>query len=140
MVSTWNRMVPAATAAGLDVKTRKAFTDRPTAIKQLQKLSRALDRAAPAASAVPPTAAVAAPESEPVPTAKAKPMRGYAPDAYTELLAASNPKKSGTKAHAAFAHYRTGMLVADFIRAVGSEREATGHLKWDAKHGFIRIA
>lgn len=52
------------------------------------------------------------------------------------VVAESNPKREGTKAHAMFALYTTGMTVAEFLRAGGRRVD----LRWDEAHGFISVA
>jgi hypothetical protein len=69
---------------------------------------------------------------------KTRGPRGVSEDAVITLVATVNPKRVGSKAHAAFANYVNGMTVKAFADAVGAE--ATGHLVYDAKHGFITIA
>jgi hypothetical protein len=78
------------------------------------------------------------PAAEKTPAApKSRGPRGTVETAVITLLAPTNPKRVGSKAHAAFANYVTGMTVGAFADAVG--KEATGHLVYDAKHGFISI-
>jgi hypothetical protein len=58
-----------------------------------------------------------------------------------QLLATSNPKKPGTKAHARFALYKGAKNVGEYldkVEAAGFQRkEGLADLAWDAKHGFI---
>ena len=54
----------------------------------------------------------------------------------------SNPKREGSKAHAAFSHYEDGMTVGEYCDAMekdGIGKEATPNLVYDAKKGFITI-
>jgi hypothetical protein len=46
-----------------------------------------------------------------------------------------NPWKAGTKGHGYYAKYRTGMTVAEAVKA-GIPR---GYVAWDAAHGFITV-
>lgn len=69
--------------------------------------------------------------------AKSRGPRGVSEDAKITLIATANPKRVGSKAHAAFSNYVDGMTVKAFADAVGAE--ATGHLVYDSKHGFISI-
>ena len=60
------------------------------------------------------------------------------------VVFAGNPKRGGSKAHAAFACYQNGMTIAEFCDAVdalgdGHKATATGHLVYDTKHNFISI-
>lgn len=71
------------------------------------------------------------------PAVRTRGPRGVDESAVITLLTETNPKREGSKAHAAFSNYRTGMTVGEFADAVG--KEATGHLVYDAKHGFISI-
>lgn len=68
---------------------------------------------------------------------KTRGPKGTTEDAKITLLVEGNPKRAGSKAAEAFANYEDGMTVGDFIQAVG--KEATSHLVYDAKHGFIKI-
>lgn len=51
-----------------------------------------------------------------------------------KVLAKENPKRKGTKAHAQFAKYKTGMTVEE-ARSAG-----IGTMKYDVEHKFISIA
>jgi len=53
------------------------------------------------------------------------------------VLAVGNPRKAGGVGHAAFALYKAGMTVAQYLSKDGGE---ACHLRWDVKHGFISIA
>ena len=54
-----------------------------------------------------------------------------------------NPKRKGSRAHAVFSLYRTGMTGEEFVRAViaaGHDRRvALSNLHWDLDHGFIHL-
>ena len=50
--------------------------------------------------------------------------------------AENNPKKAGSKAHAAFANYRDGETVKDLLARGGTTR---GDVNYDAEKGYIRI-
>lgn len=63
--------------------------------------------------------------------------RGVPETAIITVLADKNPKRPSSKAFTAFETYSTGMSVKEFCDAVG--KEATGHLVYDAAHGFISI-
>ena len=52
------------------------------------------------------------------------------------LLAATNPKKAGSKSAARFALYRTGLTVAQYCAAGGR----VGDIQYDVKHGFISVS
>ena len=88
----------------------------------------------------------------PKPKAEPKPPR-YHPEGTITLLADPkdatkkygtgeglvNPKRAGTKAHAAFANYKDGMKIADLAKAF----EKTGgsmnaNLDWDIEHNFVK--
>lgn len=78
--------------------------------------------------------------------AKAKGVRGprgVPEEAVVTLLSTSNPKRTGSKAEKAFSHYQNGMTVKAFADALDGDPElkgtSTGHLTYDAKHGFISI-
>lgn len=51
------------------------------------------------------------------------------------VLVDTNPKRRASAL--AFAHYSTGMTVAEFCKAVG--KGGLGHVAWDVNHGFIRL-
>lgn len=69
--------------------------------------------------------------------------RGVPEEAVVHLLSTSNPKRTGSKAEKAFSLYRDGMTVKDFADCLDAEPElkgtSTGHLTYDAKHGFIAV-
>jgi len=69
--------------------------------------------------------------------ARSRGPRGVLESAVITVLAEANPKRAGSKAEGVFAHYTTGMTVAEFCDAVG--KEATPNLVYDAAHGFISI-
>ncbi len=57
------------------------------------------------------------------------------------LVAKSNPKRPGTKCHAWFDLYSTGMTVAEYhalIQPLGGNGAAA--VKWDAERGFITLS
>ena len=60
----------------------------------------------------------------------------FAHDARITVLAKDNPKRESSAAHKVFGLYRKHRTVGDFLKAGGT----TAHLRWDSKHGFIRIA
>lgn len=57
-------------------------------------------------------------------------------DSKITLLAKENPKRKGTGGHRRFEKYKSGMTVADALKA-GLTRP---DLLWDSKHGFIKIS
>lgn len=52
-----------------------------------------------------------------------------------QVLAESNPKKAGSKAHGRFALYETGMTVKKFLEIGGQISD----LKWDSERKYIQI-
>jgi hypothetical protein len=74
---------------------------------------------------------------KPAPAPRTRGPRGVPESAVITVLATGNPKRAGSKAHAAFAQYRSGMTVKEFADAVG--KEATGHLVYDTAHKYISI-
>lgn len=93
------------------------------------------------------TAAAPAPAEKPekevkVPLAKMRGPRGVPETAKITVLVEGNPKREGSKAHAAFACYRDGMTVGEFcdaVNAAGQDGMGTPNLVYDAAHGFIKI-
>lgn len=63
--------------------------------------------------------------------------RGVVGTAIITLIAETNPKRAGSKAHAMFEHYVSGMTVDAFIESVGAGATAT--LVYDTAHSFISI-
>jgi hypothetical protein len=57
-------------------------------------------------------------------------------DGVITLNVTENPKRAGSKAHAAFSQYRTGMTVEEFLAAGGT----TGDLNWDSARNFISVS
>lgn len=79
------------------------------------------------------------PAVEAAATETAKPARAHTASGENReitVLAAENPKRVGSKAHARFALYRTGMTVAEFFAAGGTASDLT----WDVKHAYISVA
>lgn len=56
-------------------------------------------------------------------------------DSKIEILVEANPKREGTKGHAAFKLYRNGMLVSTFIEKGGSAAD----VRWDVDHKYIKL-
>jgi hypothetical protein len=67
------------------------------------------------------------------PAARLGRIRGLV--AISEGVRKVNPWKTGTKGHVYYAKYRTGMTVAEAVKA-GVPR---GYIAWDIAHGFITI-
>jgi len=63
--------------------------------------------------------------------------KGVALTARITVLAAANPKRALSKAHAVFSKYVTGMTVQEFLDAAGEE--ATPNIVYDTKHGYISV-
>lgn len=57
-------------------------------------------------------------------------------DGIISLVVAENPKRAGTKGHAAFSCYSDGMTVAEFCEAGGSMAD----VRWDLAHNFIEVS
>lgn len=59
------------------------------------------------------------------------------------VLATTNPKRPGTKAHAAWQLYKPGQTVAQFaaakVAATKTYSTVASQLKFDTKHGYIAI-
>jgi hypothetical protein len=61
------------------------------------------------------------------------------------LLAQANPKTAGSRSHARFALYQTGMTVGAYREACvalgqpHAKRNATADIAWDLKRGFIAL-
>src|SRR5262245_16606719 len=76
-------------------------------------------------------------------TSRTRGPKGVKEDAVITLLATANPKRADSKAHRAFGNYRNGMTVKEFADALDADDllkgTSTGHLVYDAKHGFISI-
>ena len=62
--------------------------------------------------------------------------RAFGDDAVITVKAEKNPKREGSKGHAAFALYKSGMTVKSFLAKGGR----TMDLGYDVKHGHISIA
>lgn len=68
-------------------------------------------------------------------TGKRGPAGTYADDATIQVLVKDNPKKAGSASAKRFAIYKSGMTVAEFLKAGGTRAD----LAWDAKHEFVKI-
>lgn len=71
------------------------------------------------------------------PVVRTRGPRGVDESAVITVLHDGNPKRAGSKAHAAFATYATGMTVGEYCDAMG--KDATPNLVYDTAHGFISI-
>ena len=75
----------------------------------------------------------------------AKPVKPKVPD-YRKLklgaddmirgVRSTNPWKAGTKGHGYYGLYRSGMTVAQAVKA----GVPGGYIAWDAAHGFISVS
>jgi hypothetical protein len=65
--------------------------------------------------------------------------KGVELSAKITILAAQNPKRLGSKAHAVFSKYVDGMTVEAFLEANGNDPYTTPNMVYDAAHGFIAI-
>ena len=65
--------------------------------------------------------------------------RGFAPEAKIHILVDENPRRGAAAER--FKLYKEGMTVATYCsKFEGGRSEALVHLRWDAKHGFIKVA
>lgn len=65
--------------------------------------------------------------------------RGFAPEAKITILAEENPRRGAAAER--FKLYKNGMTVATYCsKFEGGRSEAMVHLRWDAKHGHIKVA
>ena len=71
------------------------------------------------------------------PVVRTRGPRGVPETAVITVLADKNPKRPSSKAFSAFENYQSGMTVKEFCDVIG--KDATGHLVYDAAHGFISI-
>lgn len=71
--------------------------------------------------------------------ATASPARGFAPDAKIHILVEENPRRGAAAER--FKLYKEGMTVATYCgKFEGGRSEALVHLRWDVKHGHIKVA
>jgi hypothetical protein len=65
--------------------------------------------------------------------------RGFAPEAKIKIMVDENPRRGAAAER--FKLYKDGMTVATYCsKFEGGRSEALVHLRWDAKHGFIKVA
>lgn len=65
--------------------------------------------------------------------------RGFAPEAKITILVDENPRRGAAAER--FKLYKDGMTVATYCsKFEGGRSEALVHLRWDVKHGFIKVA
>lgn len=51
-----------------------------------------------------------------------------------------NPKREGSNGYKAFAFYKNGMLVEEFIKLAGEAKVGSiADVRWDKEHGFIEL-
>jgi len=59
------------------------------------------------------------------------------------VMVEKNPKTLGSKSHARFGMYKTGMTVGDYVAAVirsgRARRLAIRDITWDREHGYITV-
>lgn len=67
--------------------------------------------------------------------ARTKPQPAADDKRVITVLVKDNPKRPGSKSHARFALYKTGMTVGEFLAAGGT----SGDVAWDARHKFIEV-
>lgn len=69
--------------------------------------------------------------------------RSFPDTAKITVVAETNPKRPGTKAHAKWQLYAkaktVGDVIAAFVAAKHPKRRALSALRWDEAHGFIKI-
>jgi hypothetical protein len=132
---------PAPARAAADATVESAATQQSPAITRAPtRVARGVTR-----SGAPHTAAAARPAKPAAKPAKpAAPAKAKVPDYRKLKLNADdviggvrkvNPWKEGTKGHGYYAKYRTGMTVAEAVKA-GVPR---GYVAWDVAHGFITL-
>jgi prevent-host-death family protein len=56
-----------------------------------------------------------------------------------KVLAAGNPRRSGTWGHQNFRLYRDGATVVSILETSPEGRRAMRHIQWDVAHGFIKL-
>lgn len=84
---------------------------------------------------------------EKAPSNRANLSKMYPEDAKLEVLAAANPKKAGSRAHAIFEFYKTSKTVGDFFAATaeyvapsGKKQPGTySDITYDVGHGYIKV-
>ena len=71
--------------------------------------------------------------------ATGSPARGFAPEAKITILVDENPRRGAAAER--FKLYKNGMTVATYCEKFeGGRSEALVHLRWDVKHGHIKVA
>ena len=111
----------------------------PDIFKEAYEMSKKQVKHAEASTPAPADAPVADPvNTAPKQAIGVKGPKGAALDATITVLTDKNPKREGSKAHAVFALYASGMTVQDFMNAAGPA--ATSNIVYDAAHGFIAVA
>jgi hypothetical protein len=60
----------------------------------------------------------------------------YNKDSVITIVATTNPKRKGTLTYTRFALYKSGMTIADYVKAGGR----TGDINYDIIAGYITVA
>jgi hypothetical protein len=123
-----------------DPPGRKRLLDSGQAEEIRQQVVRDQERAAAIAADRPTTAR---PEPEDPPSPAPKGHRGRASafgdrDKITVRHKGDNPKRGSAAAR--YALYRTGMTVAEYVKAVGSRGQAMRDLRWDVANKWVSVS
>lgn len=143
LVTVYNDMIKDGLQAGLNRERYKiitSFRSIDEAIMRVQSLHSSVIAARESLAAIQNEAKGLPQQTKPqelkIMTA---PKRKAIPDeSIITLLAPANPKRAASASAERFAHYRTGMTVAEYIAAAGDK--ALADLKYDTEKGFISIA
>jgi hypothetical protein len=124
--------------AGSDVTPRKGFRTREDALTTCNKLHQHIleRRGLGVQLNVTPAEPERAAAEERTAGQNARGRVSALADKKITVLVKENPKREGTKGHAAFAQYKNGIKVSTFVERGGSLAD----VKWDMAHGYISLA
>lgn len=133
LVEKYNSMVLTAVDLGLkEFKVVKTFRDKATSVRRCDALHEAIQKSKSNGGEE-----EAEVKKKSKGNAKKQERQGALVDTAKIHDIVENPKRG--KAKERFALYREGMLVSTYKEKVGNPTLAAACLRWDVKHGFIKL-
>lgn len=115
-----------------DAKASKQPAAQPKEQEDMAAKKKGKKAAKPAAAKKPAAAPVTKANGKKKPPVR---VSAQGEDSKITLLVKENPKREGTNGFKAFAKYKTGMTVGDFLKKGGTRAD----LRWDISHEYIRV-
>jgi len=67
-----------------------------------------------------------------------RPKKQFHPQQKIEVVVEENPRRPGSTGHKSFKKYQKCKTVGEYLAKRGPDAH-TGHLRWDLKHGYIKL-